>query len=337
MKTALSLTCLALLSCSAADRPQPMQGVELSYLKPAESRSFSIEYVGKISDIPPGTKKLRVWIPVPQNTSVQAIRGLEFSRPPVLATEPKYGNRIACWEIDDPGAAVEVSMKFGCTRREIRTDLALLKTEGSDAPDAFSVFKGADSLVLVDDEIRKLSDEVTRGRSGALDKARAIYDYVLGKMTYDKSHTGWGLGSTKHACEIGKGNCTDFHAKFIGIGRAAGIPVRFTMGVPLSGDAKGLAGGYHCWAHFHDGAHWIPVDVSEAQKLLDKDPAKAAWFFGNLDPDRVTLSVGRDVTLAPKQQGPALLFFIYPHVEVDGKKIDLPKEARTFAFENVGS
>jgi hypothetical protein len=46
--------------------------------------------------------------------------------------------------------------------------------------------------VLVDDEIRKLSREITAGKQTTLERGRAIYDYVLGKMTHDKNRPGWG-------------------------------------------------------------------------------------------------------------------------------------------------
>ncbi len=31
------------------------------------------------------------------------------------------------------------------------------------------------------------------------------------------------------------------------------------------------------------------------------------------------MSKGRDITLAPRQAGPPVNFFVYPYVEVDGK------------------
>jgi len=44
---------------------------------------------------------------------------------------------------------------------------------------------------------------------------------------------------------------------------------------------------------------------------------------------------GRDVMLSPKQEGPALNYFVYPYVEVDGKPYD--KLDKQFGFEEVKS
>jgi hypothetical protein len=32
----------------------------------------------------------------------------------------------------------------------------------------------------------------------------------------------------------------------------------------------------------------------------------------------VIFTTGRDIELIPRQQGPALNYFVYPHIEVDG-------------------
>jgi hypothetical protein len=59
------------------------------------------------------------------------------------------------------------------------------------------------------------------------------------------------------------------------------------------------------------------VDASDAAKV--KDPAKTAYLFGNLDPDRFVISTGRDLMLTPPQKEGPVNFMIYPYVEVDGK------------------
>ena len=63
------------------------------------------------------------------------------------------------------------------------------------------------------------------------------------------------------------------------------------------------------------GIGWIPVDASEAAK----NPVKREYFFGAHDENRVEFSIGRDLTLNPKQAGEPLNYFVYPYAEVDGK------------------
>jgi hypothetical protein len=74
---------------------------------------------------------------------------------------------------------------------------------------------------------------------------------------------------------------------------------------------------------------WIPVDISEARKAKQKED----YFFGSVYANRVQLSTGRDIALSPKQDGPALNYFVYPYVEVDGKPYD--KLDKQFSFEEV--
>lgn len=312
-------------SKEACCQATPAQQVaDKKYLKPADTRTFSIEYVGKVAEVPAGTKKLRVWLPVPQDSTVQTIKNLSFSREAKIAVEPKYGNRIAYFEIDSPGASSEIAMKFECTRLEIKTDLDALKVDGKDDPAAFGVYRKADTLVLVDDEMKKLSGELVKGKAATLDKARAIYDYVLSKMTYDKNHRGWGRGSTRHACDVGKGNCTDFHALFNSLCRAQGIASGFEIGLYLPYNRKSdeSLGGYHCWAFFRvPGKTWVPIDASEADRFAERKE----FFFGGHTSNRVTLSTGRDITLEPKQAGEPLNYFLNPHAEADGKPVKTDK------------
>jgi len=137
-------------------------------------------------------------------------------------------------------------------------------------------------------------------------------------MKYDKSGIGWGRGDAIYACEMGAGNCTDFHSLFIGMARAAGIPAVFVMGFPLpQGESEGDIAGYHCWAEFYDDRlGWLPIDASEAWK----HPESRGLLFGGLDPDRVEFTIGRDVPLVPedKARGAVLNYSIYPYVLVDG-------------------
>ena len=129
---------------------------------------------------------------------------------------------------------------------------------------------------------------------------------------------GWGNGDVVYACNVGKGNCTDFHSLFISLSRAAGIPARFQIGYPVPVEEKTgkLLKPYHCWAEFFiEDTGWIPVDISEAWK----NPDKADYYFGNLDKDRILISTGREIHLLPDEpEGTTLNYFVKPYIELNG-------------------
>ena len=300
------------------------------------TRKFAFTYQVKVPAPAAGAKHLDVWIPLPLEDELQKVEGLQVTSKvgdAAVTTEttsdPTYGNKMVHVGVDAPKAETTVSWTATITRTEDR---------GQGTGPMHERFKQPDKLVPLDGKATTLAKElgVDKPEAAVGERAKKVYDEVLSTMVYDKQTPGWGKGDFDRACDVGKGNCTDFHAKFLGIARAGGIPARFTMGIPLSAKPADKAGGYHCWAHFWDGSHWIPVDISEAQKINAKDPAKAQWFFGHLDPDRVALTIGRDITLAPKQAGDPLLFFAYPYAEVDGKPVEWPKDNshRLFSWEN---
>ena len=165
------------------------------------------------------------------------------------------------------------------------------------------------------------------------EQVRAIYEHTVSTLKYDKTGTGWGRGDIAYACDAKKGNCTDFHAVFIGLCRARGIPARFEIGFSLPTDKPaGEISGYHCWADgYVPGYSWIPVDCSEAQK----HPEQREYFFGAHDEHRVAFSTGRDIRLNPPQKGERLNFFVYPYVEVDGKPYPAEKVQRKFSYKDV--
>jgi len=153
-------------------------------------------------------------------------------------------------------------------------------------------------------------------------------------MSYDKQTPGWGHGDSEQACDVRRGNCTDFHSLFLSLSRAEGVPARFEMGFPMSlAGESNHAGGYHCWAWFYDdGAQvWVPVDISEA-KL---EPKRSDYLFGHLDAERVSFSRGRDVQLPGMKGRPLNYLPSSAYVEVDGKPLDTV--VRTLSYSVDGA
>ncbi|MGA2136839.1 MAG: transglutaminase-like domain-containing protein [Bryobacteraceae bacterium] len=285
-------------------------------------RAFDFEYTVTVKDVPAGGHTVDVWLPQPHDDAFQRITEMRVeSLYPYETTTGSEDNRMLHLRIRDPKEPIQVVMRFHAVRKEHVQPLPLNAPETmTDLPKGLDRYLQPDRLVPLDDKIRQWAREVVdaAGAKTDLEMARAIYNHVVATVKYDKSGKGWGNGDIYYACDARRGNCTDFHAIFIGYARAVGIPARFAIGFPLPADrGTGKIAGYHCWAEFYPkGIGWVPVDASEAAK----NPAKREYFFGAHDENRVEFSKGRDVVLAPEQQGAPLNYFVYPYVELDGAK-----------------
>src|SRR5215831_3626486 len=301
-----------------------------------KDRVFQFTYKAEFGQIPEGTRELKVWLPYPTTNAHQEVFDVKVNglTGATVYTEPQYQNSILYLPAQNPGSGpVTVEVVFKVRRFEyIRRDYTSFKPTSVHAFDpGMQKYLSADKLVPLNDRIRKIAEEVTRGKKTDLEKARAIYDYTLANMKYDKSGEGWGRGDIIFACDAKRGNCTDFHALFMGLCRVSGIPARFSIGFPLPEKrGEGQIPGYHCWAEFYlSGYGWVPVDASEAWK----HPEKKDYFFGAHDENRVQLSTGRDLVLRPRQQGEPLNYFVYPYAEADGKTLKAIKT--DFRFKDL--
>jgi transglutaminase-like putative cysteine protease len=294
-------------------------------------RAVKFTYHTDLSGLDPKARQVEAWIPLPRDDRFQQVSGLMIDSPAhaEVIDQPIGGNRVAHLKMSAPlPASIPVTISFTVRRVEESADLTMAQRNLPEPVDGkFATYLGPDRLVPIGGEIVQVSAKVGDTGASAYDQAHAIYRYVIANMKYDKTGTGWGRGDAIYACNIRKGNCTDFHSLFIAIARSRGIPARFTIGFPLGAAPSGTIPGYHCWAEFYSGGQWVPVDASEAWK----HPELMRYYFGHLDANRVAFTMGRDLVLKPRQQAEPVNFLIYPYVEVDGKP--LPKEQVKNKFE----
>lgn len=295
----------------------------------AASRRFRFEYTATVASIPAEAKEAAVWIPLPSSDGAQSVEKLEVLAPvPHRETRDRvYGNRMAYVSLQPPfPPAVEVRVVADIERREVQ------QLDGLAGGDLADRLRRGDRLAPLNDTVRERAREAVSSVADFAGKARALYDRVLADVDYDKSGAGWGRGDLEYVCSAGKGNCSDFHSYFIALARAQDLPALFEIGFAVpAGRREGAIGGYHCWAWYQDASgSWRPVDASEA----DKDPSRKDYFFGTLCANRVAFSRGRDLVLEPPQESGELNFFIYPHVEVDGKA-GVAEVTTSFQFQDL--
>ena len=292
------------------------------------TRTFKFSYEATVTGLKPG-QQARIWVPVPQTTEDQEVLHVEMSLPgePALNTETRFGNRmfyIAARATTDGNVPIKAT--YTVRRREVKGETDKALKEGLDLhlkPDRLAPADGRHLKLL---EGKKLPND-------PMDQARELYEMVNGMMRYAKEGADWGRGDVEWVCDSRFGNCTDFHSLFIALARSRNIPARFEVGFGLPEKrGSGEVAGYHCWAKFKpEGKAWVPADISEA----NKNPKLKDYYFGNLTPDRITFTTGRDIDLAPRQDGPPLNFFVYPYVEVDRKPYPVDKVKRKFGYEDV--
>jgi transglutaminase-like putative cysteine protease len=329
--TALALAVLSVRAEGELPTPKPGPEVKLPRPKRSRARTFNFTYEATVTGLKAG-QLARVWVPVPPvATDVQlvSIQGVELPPGARTTSEPQYGNRMNYVEAKANGAGkIPLKMRYRVTRREVQG------ATGTRIKDVAPLarFLRPDALVPIDGKPLDLikGKELPADAEG---KARVFYDVVNAHLRYSKEGKGWGRGDSVWACDSKCGNCSDFHSLFISLARSQKVPAKFEMGFGLPKErGAGAIGGYHCWAFFKPaGKGWVPVDISEA----NKDPKMHDYYFGNLTEDRVAFSTGRDIDLVPKQAGKPLNFFIYPHVEVDGKEHPQEKVVCKFSFRDV--
>ncbi len=331
---------LTLSTCAADSRVEPFRPAPTAMTSDANRRHFEFVYEATVKDAPAGAETVDLWIPVAQDAPFQtvAIRSVEAPSGHSIAIEPTLRNRMLHARVAASSLPLTVRMTYDVTRREQKTDFSARPT-GADLDAATRArFLAGSRLVPVGATVDAMAGGFTPTASGAAAIGRQVYDHVLAQMRYGKEGTGWGTGSTEWACSSKYGNCTDFHAYFMSLTRTHGVPSRFLMGASIPTDrTEGEVGGYHCWAEFFvDGMGWAPVDISEADKVADKDPGMAEFYFGGLTRDRIEFSVGRDVPLVPPAAAGPRNFFVYPYCEIDGKEAAKESVARKFSFRDLG-
>ena len=269
--------------------------------------------------VPVLTAHARMWVPVAQTDAFQSVTVRRIVAPGSsrTITDAHEGNRVLVLDLTPADSGKTLEILYGVTRLE--------KSAYADTPAHAARALTPERLVPADAKFVETAQRVTRGKAGALEKARALYDHTMEHIKYMKYGTGWGKGDAHYACDAASGNCTDFHAYFIALCRSVNIPARFAIGASIPADRdEGSMDGYHCWAEFYAEGRWWPVDISEA----DKYAPLAGYYFGHNPANRVEFSRGRDLVTDPLPAGGPINFLAYPLLEV-------PKAGAPDAWETV--
>ena len=295
-------------------------------------RSFEITYNVKVEDVPADANEVKVWIPVPIDRKAQKLHYFRVADdvPYTVLEESKYGNNYIVFDLDETSISRlrsdGLEVVFCVTRYQNRPLESSWREDQAESDEQIEMYLAPNNLVPINGRIADEAKRVAGHMKGRFARSKVLYEHIVKTVSYDKRGSGWGRGDALYACDVRKGNCTDFHALFIGELRSLGIPARFTIGFGIPQDKTEGELSYHCWAQFYiDGKGWLPVDASQASMALEK----LADCFAAVDEHRVAFTVGRDIKL-PGSSCKPVNFSIYPNIEIDGKTCHDPETTVSF-------
>jgi len=315
-----------------------------AYTAPAGWREFEITYRVKLDT---RQTPARLWLPVPQDAlDYQRVVDIAWRSPAAVSLQWEGRSRApvvaATWT--DPGIAREIEV----TARVQTRDRSGFYPDASH--DELAEYLRPTASSPSDGVVLKKAIEIVGARTDPLDKAQAIYDWIVDN-TFRRAETrGCGLGNIAFMLETGDmgGKCADINSLFVGLARAVGLPARDFFGVRVAdsqvtkslGKSGDITKAQHCRAEvFIAGKGWFPVDPADVRKVVleeqvpvDSDKVKALRkrLFGNWEMNWVGFNYARDFKLQGQQEA-AIGFLMYPYAETAEGKSD-PLDPDHFAY-----
>jgi transglutaminase-like putative cysteine protease len=306
----------------------------------------------------------RAWIPMPMvdDAPWQLALGNSWrgnaGRVRVHA-DGKYGAAIlaAEWPEGEREPFIEVTSRVRTRDRVTdfsRPDPAIGRLSAAD----HAFYTSATEMIPTDGIVRETANDIVKGARSDIDKARAIYEWVVENTFRDPKTRGCGWGDIKSMLETRNfgGKCGDLNAMYVGLARAAGVPARDVYGIRVAPSIHGyrslgvgsavISKAQHCRAEFYAaGFGWVPVDPADVRKVMLEEPpthlkiddakvvAARKRLFGGWEMNWLAYNTAHDVVLpGATVTAPRLAYFMYVNGETGGERLD-QLEPDSFRYE----
>ena len=292
----------------------------------------------------------RIWVPVPLTDATPFQRTIANQFTADGGAAKLVGNKADALGIvtaEFPaGVKPALTLKSRAATRNFAVDFsAPAKTTKADHDD-LAYFLRPTRLLPTDGIVRDTAVEITKGANTDVDKARAIYEWIVENTFRNPKTPGCGIGDIRFMLQTRdlSGKCADLNALFVGLARAAGIPARDAYGIrvaksdlgyqSLGTSSENITKAQHCRAEIYLKAYgWVPVDPADVRKVVLEEPPgnrslgdgmvkeARARLFGSWEMNWMAYNFAHDVVLPGSKGGP-VAFFMYPQAETAGGRID---------------
>lgn len=244
------------------------------------------------------------------------------------------------------GAKPTVTLTSRVATRNFAVDLSKPSKAVNENRTELEHFLRPTKHVPTDGIVKTTADKVTGGSKTDVEKARAIYEWIVVNTFRNPKTRGCGVGDIRYMLETKDlgGKCADLNALYVGLARAAGIPARDVYGIRVAKSDLGykslgpstpnITKAQHCRAevYLHEYG-WVPVDPADVRKVvleeppgnrpLEDDMVKTARsrLFGAWEMNWMAYNFAHDVALPGSKGGP-IGFLMYPQAETEEGRLD---------------
>lgn len=298
--------------------------------------------------LPNTGKKARLWLPLPDSTDTkyQITLGNIWDGTNQIGQFNKLKNSnspVFYAEWNQPGERHLTVSSIVKTSHHF-TDLNRATNESKYTPSTIKPFLNATRLLPLDGIVRQTAINITseHGATSSIEKARAIYNWVITNTDHDSNLSGRGSGDIKFILEnkLMSGKCVDINSLFVGLCRASGIPARIQYGIRLNESElhpslsrlNDVTQSQHSRSEFYvNHIGWIPVNPADVNKVIKLENLAhdhpsinnlQKKFFGTWEMNWASFNYLNDVELTPTSAVRKLPYFMFPHAEIDGQALD---------------
>ena len=252
-----------------------------------------------------------------------------------LVGDPKHGAEMleVEWAADQQNPVLEVTTQVRTQNRSVHPG------QGSAQPlseDERKYNLMATALLPVDGLVKETAEGIVRGKTKDVDKAHALYEWVVENTFRNAKTRGCGVGDVSWMIKTGNlnGKCADLNALYVAMCRSVGVPARDLYGIrvvsseygykSLGAGSANVTKAQHCRADvWLAGSGWTPADPADVRKVVLEEPptnnsmtnlkvmAARKTLFGAWEGNWLAFNTAHDVKLPGSGEDP-LPFLMYP-------------------------
>ena len=337
---------------------------ELSFAQNSPSGGWrTFEVTTRVEVLKPAGET-KVWLPAAlvQNTPFQKTTSNRFiadgGKARLVESNPNaLGIVVATFP---PEAKPILTLSSQVSLRNYSVDLSAPGNERPASKAELQYYLQSTKHIPTDGIVKSKAIEITKGVATDVEKACAIYEWIVDNTFRDPKVRGCGRGDIRFMLESGDlgGKCADLNALYVGLARAAGLPARDVYGIrvaksdlgykSLGASSERVTKAQHCRAEVYLARFgWVPVDPADVRKVVLEEPpgnrplsdemvaSARKRLFGSWEMNWMAYNFAQDIEL-PGSSGTTLPFLMYPQAQTAEGTLD-SLDPDSFKYEITAS